>query len=210
MPVPPSKPIGLILAGGQASRMGGGDKVLRRVAGRTILARIVARLRDQCSDVLISANGDPARFAAFALPVLGDPLPGFAGPLAGVLAGLDWANAQGRADRMVLSVSGDCPFLPADLATRLETARQVNQARMACALSGGVLHPTMAIWPAALCEPLRQALVDGRQSKVRAFQDAHGCARAEWPAEPFDPFFNVNDPDDLARAEAIAEHYPSA
>lgn len=194
--------VGLILAGGLARRMGGGDKPLRRVGGRTVLARVVEALRPQVGALLLNANGDPARFADYALPVLPDPLPDHPGPLAGVLAGLEWAAGRPGTE-WVLSVPGDAPFLPADLAERLHAGRLAAGTAFACATSGGWTHPVAALWPVAIGPALRLAL-DGGLRKIDAFTAAHGIAEVEWSADPVDPFFNANRPEDLAEAERIA------
>jgi molybdopterin-guanine dinucleotide biosynthesis protein A len=195
--------IGVILAGGLAQRMGGGDKPLAEIAGRPILQHVIDRLRPQCGLLAINANGDPARFSAFGLPVVADSVEGFAGPLAGVLAGMDFAAACGAAD--VLSAPGDTPFLPADLLSRLEAARKQAGADIAVAASGSRIHHAVALWPVALREDLRRALIEEGERKVSAFIRRYANAVVDWPAEPYDPFFNVNRPEDLARAEAIAK-----
>ena len=196
-PAPPPV-LGLILAGGRARRMGGGDKPLLRLGGRTLLERVVERLAPQCgAGLALSANGDPARFGAFPGPVLPDPLPGQPGPLAGILAGLEHAAALGVAD--VVSVSGDAPFLPGDLVARLREAR--GGAPVAIAASGSREHYTIALWPAHLRGPLRAYLAGGER-RVGGFIARHGARAASWPAQPVDPFLNVNTPEDLASAEA--------
>lgn len=210
MSVARSKPIGLILAGGQASRMGGGDKPLLEVGGQSILARILLKLSPQCAAIVISANGDPARFSQFGCAVLADPVEGFAGPLAGVLAGMNWAADSGRPEADILSVSGDCPFLPRDLADKLEAARLAAHAPVACASSGGRAHPVVALWSVTLRQALHDTLVHARAFKVRGFQDAQGGVACEWPDVPFDPFMNVNTPQDLASANAIASQWKQA
>ncbi|MEL6059615.1 MULTISPECIES: molybdenum cofactor guanylyltransferase MobA [unclassified Methylobacterium] len=189
--------LGLILAGGQARRMGGGDKPLLRLGGRTLLERVVERLGPQCgAGLALSANGDPARFSGFPGPILPDSLPDQPGPLAGILAGLDYAAAQGLA-RMV-SVSGDAPFLPEDLVARLHAVG--SETGIALAASGARQHYTIALWPTVLREDLRDYLQRGER-RVGAFIACHGTATASWPAEPVDPFLNVNTPEDLAVAE---------
>jgi molybdopterin-guanine dinucleotide biosynthesis protein A len=189
--------LGLILAGGQARRMGGGDKPLLRLGGRTLLERVVARLGPQCgAGLALSANGDPARFAGFPGPILPDPLPGQPGPLAGILAGLEHAAGCGIA--RVVSVSGDAPFLPEDLVTRLRAAGP--ETGIALAASGERQHYTIALWPTALRDELRDYLERGER-RVGAFIARHGAAMASWPVEPVDPFLNVNTPEDLAAAE---------
>ncbi|MDC7785669.1 molybdenum cofactor guanylyltransferase MobA [Rhodoplanes sp. TEM] len=201
--------LGLVLAGGQAQRLGGGDKGLLAIGGRPILSRVLDRLAP-CAAVILSANGDPARFAAFGLPVVADDVPGFAGPLAGVLAGLDWAAAHRPDLAHVLSAPADCPFLPGDLPGRLHTAAWDAGRPLACAGSGGRRHPVVALWPVALRHDLRRAVADERLHKVGAWMDRHGVALAEWPDAPFDPFLNVNTPEDFSAAERIAAAHPHA
>ena len=189
---------GVILAGGRATRMGGGDKGLLSVAGCSILARVIARLRPQVDALALNANGDPARFAGFGLPVLPDGVPGHPGPLAGVLAGMDWAAGQGAS--ALLTAAADTPFFPPDLAARLAAAGAFAMA----ATPGGSAperHPTFALWPTALRDELRASLGAGLR-KVVAFSDPRGCTSVVFP-DP-DAFFNVNTPEDLARAEMLA------
>jgi molybdenum cofactor guanylyltransferase len=206
--LPPT--LGLVLAGGLARRMGGGDKARIRIGNATILERVLARLTPQCSRVIINANGDPARFADTHLPIVADSVPDFAGPLAGILAGLDWTAANASNCEWLSSVPGDCPFLPNDLVARLQQARLVVGAPLACARSGEWRHPVAGLWPVSLREDLRRALFDDGLRKIEVWTERHGVAIANWPTEPFDPFFNVNTPDDAARAEAIAKQYPNA
>ena len=194
----------LILAGGLARRMGGGDKALIRIGDRTILERAIARLRSQCAGLLINANGEVSRFARFGFPVVADDITGFAGPLAGILAGLDWVAANASAIAWVVSVPGDCPFLPRDLVARLHAARVASELPLACARSGEWRHPVVGLWPVALRHDLRRALGAGLR-KIEAWTETHGVALAAWPAEPVDPFFNVNTPEDAAEAERMAQ-----
>jgi molybdopterin-guanine dinucleotide biosynthesis protein A len=196
--------LAVVLAGGLARRMGGGDKPLRRLGGRPLLDHVLARIRPQAAAVILNANGDPARFAEYGLPVVPDPLPDHPGPLAGVLAALDWAAAERPDLPTVLSVPGDSPFLPPDLAARLEVARQAAGVPMACAASGGWTHPPIALWPVALRGELRAALLAG-EKKIDRWTARFGCAAAEWPVVPVDPFFNANAPEDLAVAEALLQ-----
>ena len=195
--------LGLVLAGGLARRMGGGDKPLRRVGGRTVLERVADALRPQVAVLLLNANGDPARFAPFGLPVIPDPLPGNPGPLAGVLAGLEWAAAHRPDLTWMLAVPGDAPFLPPDLAARLHSAREVAGVPLACAASGGWTHPVVGLWPVSLAPALRAAVTGGLR-KIDAFTATHGIVAAEWPAAPRDPFFNANRPEDLEEADRLA------
>lgn len=196
--------LGLILAGGLARRMGGGDKARIRIGDATILQRVLDCLAPQCRGIIINANGDRARFADSGLPVVADSVPDFAGPLAGILAGLDWTATHAPDIVWLLSVPGDCPFLPGDLAPRLHQARTAAATPLACARSGEWRHPVVGLWPVALRDDLRRALVDEGLHKIEDWTARHGIAIAEWPDTPIDPFFNVNTPDDVARATAIA------
>jgi molybdopterin-guanine dinucleotide biosynthesis protein A len=197
-------PLGLVLAGGLARRMGGGDKTRIRIGGKTILERVLARFKPQCVAVILNANGDPARFSDTGLPVVPDTVPGFAGPLAGILAGLDWTAAHAPAITDVASVPGDCPFLPGDLVARLSAAREAAGVPLACARSGDWRHPVVGLWPVALRQDLRKALVEEDMHKIETWTARHGIAIGDWPATPIDPFFNVNTPADVAEAEGIA------
>jgi molybdenum cofactor guanylyltransferase len=202
--------LGLVLAGGLARRMGGGDKGLLRIGGQTILARVLSRLEPQCTGVILNANGDPARFATFRLPVVADDIPDFAGPLAGILSGLEWAAKHAPGTDWIASVPGDCPFIPQDLLARLHAARAVAGTPLACAKSGEWRHPVAGLWPMALRADLRRALTDEGLHKIEVWTGRHGVAVAEWPDQPVDPFFNVNRPEDLAAAERIAAQHPEA
>jgi len=195
---------GLVLAGGLARRMGGGDKALIRIGDATILDRVLDRLKGSCAGFVLNANGDPERFARFGLPVVADDVAGFAGPLAGILAGLDWVARHRPAIESVVSVPGDCPFLPRDLVPRLHAARLKEGTPLACAQSGDWRHPVAALWPVALRHDLRHAVVDEGLRKIEVWTGRHGVALASWPVEPVDPFFNVNTPEDVAAAERFA------
>jgi molybdopterin-guanine dinucleotide biosynthesis protein A len=196
--------LAVILAGGLARRMGGGDKPMRLLAGRPLLDHLLARLGPQVPAMILNANGDPARFAAYGLPVVADGLPDHPGPLAGVLAALDWAAAQRPDLPFVASVPGDSPFIPADLVARLHAAREAAGTPMACAASGGWTHPPIGLWPVALRGELRAALLAGER-KIDRWTARFGCASAEWPTDPIDPFFNANAPEDLAAAERLLQ-----
>lgn len=196
---------GVLLAGGLARRMGGGDKPMRRIGGRTLLERVIARLAPQCDGLVLNANGDPARFASFALPVIPDGVAGFPGPLAGILAGLDWAAANRPDVAWILSAAADCPFLPRDLVARLHRARTEQNAQLAVAASDGQSHPVIGLWSVALREELRHALVAEDIRKIDRWTARYPLATVTWPAEPLDPFFNANTADDIAAAERLAE-----
>ena len=199
-----------ILAGGLARRLGGGDKSLRTVAGRTVLDRLIERLTPQSSRLVLNANtdtgGDPGRFGSLDLPIVPDDLPGNPGPLAGVLAVLDWTAATDPGAASVVTVPGDTPFLPLDLVRRLHDGRRT--ARFACAASGGRTHPVIALWDVSLRTELRHALVVEGVRKVGAFTGRHLAVAVEWPAIPVDPFLNVNTPEDLSRANFLAGAHP--
>ncbi|MGH6798159.1 MAG: molybdenum cofactor guanylyltransferase MobA [Roseiarcus sp.] len=195
---------GVVLAGGLARRMGGGDKPLREIGGRSILARVIARLKPQCEYLLLNANGDPRRFASFGLPVIADDVAHNPGPLAGILVGLDWAAANRPDAQWILSAPGDCPFLPRDLVARLRQALYVENAELAVAASQGRSHPVIGLWSVALRDALRQALVVEGLSKVDGWTGRYRVATVAWPAEPLDPFFNANTIDDLAEAKRLA------
>lgn len=202
--------LGLVLAGGLARRMGGGDKARIRVGGATILQRVLARLKPHCHAIIINANGDPTRFADTGLAVIPDGVPDFVGPLAGILAGLDWAAAHAPDCAFIASAPGDCPFLPKDLVPRLHDARSTANAPLACARSGEQTHPVVGLWPVALREDLRRAVTVEGLRKIDVWTARYGVGTAEWPDTPVDPFFNVNTPEDAARAEEIAGQYPQA
>jgi molybdopterin-guanine dinucleotide biosynthesis protein A len=199
-----TQPLGLVLAGGLARRMGGGDKARIQIGGVTILERVLRRLKPQCAALILNANGDPARFTDTGLPVVPDSVPGFAGPLAGILAGLDWAAAQRPDLADVASVPGDCPFLPGNLVARLFAARAAAGTPLACARSGDWRHPVVGLWPVALREDLRHALVVEDLHKIEIWTGRHGLVTVDWPVAPIDPFFNVNTPEDAAAAERMA------
>jgi molybdenum cofactor guanylyltransferase len=185
--------------------MGGGDKALRLLGGVSLLDRVIERLRPQVEALVLNANGDPARFAGFGLPVVGDTVPEFAGPLAGVLAGLDW-TASHRADcPFVVSVATDAPFLPRDLVTRFSVAIEEAQADLACASSGGRAHPVIGLWPVRLREELRQALIDEGIRKVDVWTARYRLATVAFASGSVDPFFNANRPEDLEAAMALLE-----
>ena len=195
---------GVLLAGGLARRMGGGDKPMRTIGGRTILERVIARLSPQCDGLILNANGDPARFAAFGLPVVADGVAGFPGPLAGILAALDWAARNRPEVTHVLSAAADCPFLPRDLVARLEKARVEQGATLAVAASGAQTHPVIGLWKVNLRDELRHALIDEDVRKIDRWTARYPLATVTWPTTPLDPFFNANTVDDIADAERLA------
>lgn len=207
----PQPVIGVVLAGGRSSRMGGGDKALRALRGRPMLAHVIERLRPQVSEIVISANGDPTRFATFGLPVVADRLPDFQGPLVGIEAGLAWAAANCPGVATVLTVPGDTPFIPGDLVRRLSEAAQGGQAMKAATLAvartdEGV-HPVVGLWPLAMASDLKAAVTDGLR-RVSRWAEMQGAVEVFFPpveigGKKVDPFFNINRPEDLAEAEAL-------
>ena len=195
---------GVLLAGGLARRMGGGDKPMRSIGGRTILARVIARLQPQCDGLLLNANGDPARFAAFGLPVIPDGVADFPGPLAGILAALDWAAINRPDVAFVLSAAADCPFLPRDLVLRLTGALEAENAELAVAASDGQSHPVIGLWSVRLRQELRHALVVDDIRKIDRWTARYKLVTVTWPTAPLDPFFNANTMDDIAEADRLA------
>lgn len=198
------KTLGVLLAGGLARRMGGGDKPMRTIAGRTILERVIARVAPQCEQLILNANGDPSRFASFRLPVIADNIEGFVGPLAGVLAALDWSVEHRPDIDWVLSTATDCPFLPRDLVKRLHQARTAEGSPIAVAASGGHVHHVVALWNVSLREQLRNALLKEDIRKVGFWMSRYKPATVTWPDTPLDPFFNANTVEDIAEAERLA------
>ena len=196
---------GVLLAGGLARRMGGGDKPMRTIAGRTILDRVIARLKPQCDGLILNANGDPAALcgvrACLSLP---DGVADFPGPLAGILAALDWAAANRPDVKLVLSAAADCPFLPRDLVSRLYAALAAENAELAVAASDGQSHPVIGLWSVALREQLRHALVVEDVRKIDRWTARFRLATVTWPTTPLDPFFNANTMDDIAEADRLA------
>jgi molybdopterin-guanine dinucleotide biosynthesis protein A len=198
-----AKIIGVLLAGGLARRMGGGDKPLRLLAGRPLLDHVIARLRPQVAGLVLNANGDPARFVAYGLPVVADSIPDYAGPLAGILAGLDWTAENHPDCPLIATVATDAPFLPRDLVGRMAEALTANQADLACSASGGQAHPVIGLWPVRLREDLRRAVVEEGVRKVDIWTGRHRLAVVPFPDRPVDPFFNANRPEDLDRAATL-------
>lgn len=198
---------GVLLAGGQSRRMGGGDKCLLKLGGKTLLDHAIDRLRPQVDMLVLNANGDPARFAEFGLDVTADPIEGFAGPLAGVLAGFDWAREHAPDARWIVTAASDTPFFPRDLVARLLKAVGDSYPAIALARSNGRQHPVFGLWPTALTGDLREALENGTR-KVLDWTSRHHTAGAEFSpvevgSQKLDPFFNANRPDDLAEAEKL-------
>lgn len=194
---------GVILAGGLARRMGGGDKPLRMVGERTILDRVIDCIVPQVERLIINANGDPARFAQWPLPVVADSVEGFAGPLAGILAALDWSAEHEPEKTHVLSVASDCPFLPGDLALRLWDAMRAHDARLAVAASAGQAHPVIGLWDVSLREELRHAMTVENLRKIDRWTARYPLVEVSWSATLIDPFFNANTPEDIELAEKL-------
>jgi molybdenum cofactor guanylyltransferase len=199
--------VGVLLAGGLSRRMGGGDKALRRLGDRTLLDHVIDRVRSQVAALLLNAYGDPARFAGFGLPVVPDSVPDFAGPLAGILAGLDWAAANRPDCKFVASFPTDAPFLPRDLVVGLAAGMEAAGAELACGASGGQPHPVVALWPVRLREDLRRAVVAEQIRKVDVWTGRYRMATVPFGEEMpgVDPFFNTNRPEDLDRAAGLLE-----
>jgi molybdopterin-guanine dinucleotide biosynthesis protein A len=197
------KPAAVLLAGGSARRMGGGDKSLHTLAGRPILDHVIDRIRPQVSAIALNANGDPTRFARWRLPVIADLIPSKPGPLAGIQAGMAWVRERYPGISHIISVPTDLPFLPADLVGGLETALRDADADIAVASSMGQAHPVVALWPADLADELLRAVADEGVRKVTEFAARYRVVDVDFPVTGPDPFFNINNPDDLQQAQSL-------
>jgi molybdopterin-guanine dinucleotide biosynthesis protein A len=202
-PEPDVAVAGVLLAGGLARRMGGGDKCLRELGGKTLLEHVIDRARPQVDALLLNANGDPARLAAFGLAVAGDVVEGNAGPLAGVLTGMEWAVAKAQECSWLASFATDAPFFPKDLVARLKHAVEKEGTDMACASSGGRVHPVFAMWPLCLRDDLCRAVVEEGLRKVDLWTGRYNLSVVDFPVSPLDPFFNANSPEDLETAASL-------
>ena len=201
--------VGCVLAGGLSRRMGGGEKSLKDLAGQPMLARVIARLKPQVGAIVINANGEPARFSQFDLPVAADPVQGFAGPLAGILCGMRWAEAHHPDARWVVTVATDTPFFPEDLVARLVGAAGHHEAMIALAKSGDRVHPVFGLWPVALADDLEAAMREEDLRKVLVWVRRHANVEVIFSGRvvdgiELDPFFNINTPEDMETAEALA------
>ncbi len=183
----------VVLAGGLARRMGGGDKGLREVQGKPMIKRVLETVAPQVDHLVINANGDPARFASLGYEVIGDSIEGFVGPLAGVLAGMDALQGYDY----ILSVPTDTPFLPDDLVENLKKPIKTDGMEIVMARSGGYDHPVVALWSLALKEDLRHALTEEEVRKLKMWVSRYRYACVEWACDTQDPFFNANRPEDL-------------
>jgi molybdopterin-guanine dinucleotide biosynthesis protein A len=201
--------IGVLLAGGRSSRFGGGDKCLLRLAGKPLLAWAIDRLKPQVDRLVLNANGDGSRFAAFGLPVVPDyaseRIGDFAGPLAGLLAGMMWARAEQPDVRLIATAPTDTPFFPLDLVARLSVATNGEKPAIAASASG--VHPVFGVFPVALADRLREDLEAGKR-KALDWARAQGAVEVRFERvrvgqSQLDPFFNINRPEDLAEAEAL-------
>lgn len=206
LPADQTLPAAVVLAGGRSTRMGGSDKSFATLGGRALIAHTLERLTPQVRAIAINANGDPSRFAAFGLPVLADMVSGFPGPLAGLLAGMEWAERIGA--QQIVSVPTDSPFIPNDLVSRLREASDPDLSHPVLAASGGRRHPVFGLWPVELAKPLGDFLAKGETYKVSVFADRCGATSVDFPmimlaGNNVDPFFNVNTLDDLSVAETI-------
>jgi len=203
---------GVLLAGGQSRRRGGGDKGLLPLAGKSMLQHVIDRLRPQVAAIVLNANGDPARFQGFGLPVVADSIAGHVGPLAGVLAGMRWSLAQAPQRPWIVTAAGDAPLLPRDLVDRLLAAVDGGAGRIALARSNGELHPVIGLWPVALAADLEAALGKGVR-KVLDWSNRHGSVGVDFPAQrlddiEIDPFFNANTPQELAQLRRLLAPSP--
>jgi molybdopterin-guanine dinucleotide biosynthesis protein A len=196
-------PVCVVLAGGLARRMGGGAKGLLPLGGKPILDHMIARLKPQCARIVLNVNGPTEEFERFGLPIIADTIPDHAGPLAGILAALDWMAETHPMSTTLLSVATDTPFVPDDLVAKLETARSEAGTALACACSNGRIHPPFSLWPVRVRDALRTALLQDKARKMETVMTRLGYSVARWDTQPIDPFFNINTPEDLLTAEAM-------
>ena len=201
---------GVLLAGGLARRMGGGDKGLTLLGGRPLMDRIIERIRPQVSELIINANGNSARFAEYGLAIVPDVIGDFAGPLAGVLTGMEWAAENAPDAAWVASFATDAPFVPLDLVERLAAAVETEGADIACASSAGWTQPVFGLWPVALREPLRRAMIDEEMRTIKRWTDRYKVALVEFECDPVDPFFNINRAENIAEAETLLARLENA
>jgi len=193
----------LILAGGQARRMGGVDKAFLKLGGATLIERAIARARPQIDELIINASGDLARFDSLGCETIADRIGGFLGPLAGILSGLDWMRANRSEARWLASFACDCPFFPADMVKRLIAEAQSRDVKIALAASGERHHPVFAVWSAGLLVTAQSVLRGQGLRKMDDFIAGFPNIRVDFPSAPIDPFFNINTPDDLTQAQAL-------
>lgn len=203
MSLPPPT-LGVILAGGLSRRMGGNDKALLPLAGRSLVEYAAERLKLQCESVVLNTNSDPAQFPRMGLPVVPDSVPDHPGPLAGILAALEWSAAHRPDIAWVVSTPADTPFIPSDLVLRLHKACAETRKPIACAVSGSQIHFAVGLWPVSLRHDLRYSLVERGMRSIRGWLSSHGHTEVSWPTDPIDPFFNINTPEDLRHAESLA------
>ena len=194
---------GLLLAGGQSRRMGGGDKCLQKLGGKSLLARVIKCARPQVDHIILNANGDVGRFDSYGLKVVKDVVDGFAGPLAGILTGLEWVRENQPECHWVASFACDAPFVPGNLVSRLSEAIVEKECTLVCASSNGQDQPVFGLCPLALAEDLRSSLVKECIRKVDTWTGRYHLVRANWSTDPIDPFLNVNRPSDLIEAERV-------
>ena len=198
---PETPVVGVLLAGGLSRRMGGGDKNLLTLGGQSILARSIDRITPQVSDLILNANGDANRFSVYELPVVKDVIEGYAGPLAGVLTGLQWALENRPECQWIATFPTDAPFLPSDLVARLMQAATTGNAEMSCAMSRGRTHPPIAVWPVRLKDELYRAMIDEDMRKIDAWTARYHISHVAYDNPDIDPFFNINNPENLEEAE---------
>lgn len=200
--------VGIVLAGGRSTRMGGHDKALLTLGGRALVRNAVERLSPQVGDIAVNSNADPASLPLFGVPVIPDADEKRSGPLAGVLSGLRWASSLSSRPSAIITAAVDTPFFPTDLAERLRAASD-DQSRTVIAATGGQVHPTFALWPVALADDLERFLADARSLSVMAFAERDGFEVVDFgQTGTLDPFFNINTPADLAVAEAALGSMP--
>ncbi len=195
--------LGVILAGGQSRRFGGGDKFIKELNGEALVDRVVERVRPQTEQMIISSNSETPHLTKFGLPIVADTIHGFAGPLAGILTGMEWTRQHYPDIEWIVSFPSDAPFVPLDCVSKMLEQAQMDNAEIVCASSAGRTHPVCALWRIDLADNLRQAMEEEEMRKIDLWTARHRLSALEFSDQPFDPFFNINRPEDLEQAEVI-------
>jgi len=197
--------VGVILAGGQSRRFGGGDKFLKTLNGKLLIDHVIERVRPQTGPLILNSNSEASSFADFGLPVIADSIQGYAGPLAGILTGMEWVQKNAPDCKWMVSFPSDAPFIPLDCVEKMQACAENEGAEIVCAASAGRTHPVCALWRVDLANDLRKAMLDEEMRKIDLWTARHRLSVIEFSDQPFDPFFNINRPEDLARAEQLSE-----
>jgi molybdenum cofactor guanylyltransferase len=197
--------VGVILAGGQSRRFGGGDKFLKKLNGRLLIEHVVDRVRPQIDRLIINSNSDASSFENLGLPVVADSIQGYAGPLAGILTGMEWVQKNAIGCEWIVTFPSDAPFVPLDCVDKMQSCAEKDKVEIVCAASNGRTHPVCALWQVSLAGDLRKAMENEEMRKIDLWTARHLLSTVEFSSQPFDPFFNINRREDLERAEQISQ-----